>query len=72
MMFEIEKGIPVPATLPRSKYPFGQMEVGDSFACSASQNARVRVAAHKYGKDHGLVFTARKIGDDSYRVWRIK
>ena len=76
---EIEKGIAIPAYgirgSHRAKYPFRQMEVGDSFTvmdttvsfqvlmnrlCGASRNCKNKK------------FTTRKIGDHEVRVWRLK
>ena len=63
----IDKGIPLP-----KRYPFDQMEVGDSFAVPEGINrTRVSVAAMRYGRDHGMKFTVRQMPDRSLRCWRI-
>lgn len=68
-MFEIEKGIPVPkrtgATGPRgSKYPFAEMEPGDSFfvdstKSAASTRSSVRASFRRWAKATGSTATIR-------------
>ncbi len=85
-MFEVEKNVEVPQILrdqerPR-KYPFNEMDVGDSFFIPSGTHAaeningkttpRVSSAAHNYGKIHGQKFTIRKQPCGGYRVWRIE
>lgn len=67
--YKIEKGVPL--IRPRGSYPFGEMEVGDSFAISSAQRKNVSAAAAAYGKSHGRKYAVRKsvIGA---RCWRIK
>jgi len=60
--YKIEKGVP----LPKGRYPFPTMEVGDSFEFSDSLSS-VRSAASYWGRTHGQKFTARK-----NRCWRVK
>ena len=65
---KVEKQIPLP-----SKFPFGQMEVGDSFAVPPEiKRSTVNVAAKRYGDKHGMQFTVRRMPDHSLRCWRIK
>ena len=50
------------------KYPFAQMEIGDSFDAK-------RVAAWSamgYGKRHDMEFAERKIGKNKIRIWRVQ
>lgn len=64
----IEKGIPLP-----KRYPFDQMEVGDSFAVPPGvSRTTVAIAAMRYGRDHDMKFTIRMMPDRSYRCWRVK
>ena len=68
----IEKGVPLPAKRrkPSHRYPFAQMEIGDSFTTSASS---VRGAMHAYAsrrKELGIHFTVEKQPDGRFRVWR--
>ena len=75
MEIKIEKGVPVP---PKSrnggrklKYPFDQMEVGDSFAANAPQNTVLSSARAYARRNPGMTFTTREIDKKSCRVWRI-
>lgn len=84
-MFKIEKDIPIPAmTRPGAtpKYPFRQMEVGDSFSVPADADGfytnrngyrahRVQTCMGHYRKD-GLRFCSRMPPDGSCRVWRVE
>ncbi len=76
---KIEKNIPVTS---RSKYPFPEMNVGDSFLVPAdSSGARVNEratspivsgAARAWGHTRGRKFSVRKQPCGGYRVWRVK
>lgn len=84
-MFTIEKGIPIPAAQPRGaavKYPFAQMEIGDSFfvpsvvkgdetADKAAERLKSSLSSHKRRaqKQTGFVLTVRVV-DGGVRVWR--
>ena len=68
-MFAIEKEIPIPAVQRKNhRWPFAQMEVGDSFVTSLQS---VRNAAHAYGVRNQQFFAVRKIGNE-FRCWRTK
>lgn len=66
----IEKGIVCPPARPYNKYPFRQMEVGDSFFYRGGENT-IRTAASRAGSRQNKKFTIRQV-KDGYRVWRIK
>lgn len=72
--FVIEKNVPL---RPRSniinkiKYPFGQMEVGDSFAFDKKLGSKVWNSAYSYGKYHNKKFVARFDGDIC-RIFRVE
>lgn len=76
----IEKGVPVPVVSSRQKYPFNEMEVGDSFTVPLSgilkgaldSNAqRLHSAAYSAGKALGRKFTVRSIAVEGVaRCWR--
>lgn len=74
-MIEIEKGIEMPNTKGRKrKYPFGDMEVGDSFKYpdGKAKNSIVGGAnawAKRLGNNYR--FAVRTI-DGKFRLWRIK
>ena len=70
----VTKDVPVP---PRRaiRYPFGTMEVGDSFTCPYSKLASVKSNLTRYKRMFPKLkreFTHRPEGDDRLRVWRIK
>jgi len=70
-MFKIEKGITRPPGEPGvRKYPFSQMEIGDSFLIPQDYMTRVRAAAHRHGERTRTKFTIRRMEDGSYRCWR--
>ena len=71
-MFKIDSGIQFPDL--RSKYPFHDMEVGDSILFKdrpAADNARV--SAMRYTKAHNPAwkFSLRKV-ENGFRLWRVK
>ena len=74
-MFAIEKNIPMPTTGRsgrRTSYPFGDMEVGDSFVVPTSDKKATSVysAAWHYGNKNGKKFSVHKI-EGGVRVWRV-
>jgi hypothetical protein len=72
-MIKIEKNVPIPK--PRSnysKYPFGEMEVGDSFVVLDEDRTKIAPAVSWYGKRNNKKFTVRNLPDGVCRVWRIK
>jgi hypothetical protein len=64
-MYKIEKGV----LLAKSKYPFRQMEIGDSFFVENGNGRILRPAASNAGLAAGRKYTVRKV-DGGYRVWR--
>ena len=75
--FCIEKNVPLPPARACTKYPFGDMEVGDSFlvACTDDQRravlTRVGVAANSHRRRHGRRYSSRTVSG-GIRVWRIE
>jgi hypothetical protein len=77
-VFKVESGIPLPPP-PRSggancKYPWMEMNVGDSFfvATDGSQRAKQRVAmAASQRRKHGQRFAMRSV-EGGVRVWRVE
>lgn len=73
MTVQIEKGIALP---PRGKagrpsvYPWKQMEVGDSFVMATPDGYKRALQASNAHKP--LRFKARRIGDNSFRIWRVE
>jgi len=72
--FKIEKGVPVPLKKGRnrsSKYPFKDMEIGDSFHVVGMKRGALGSRAVFYRKEHpGWDFTVRTV-DGGTRIWRI-
>jgi hypothetical protein len=67
-MIKIDKDFPPPF-----KYPFDQMDVGDSFAVpEAIKKNTVSIAARRYGEKSNAKFAFRKFKDGTYRCWRIE
>lgn len=62
--FEIEKNVPMRGTC---KYPWKEMEVGDSFVASKHEAPGMYSAAAY----QGIRIAVRSIGDGKVRVWRI-
>lgn len=76
--FVIEKHIPIPARKwtgagRNSKYPFRQMETGDSFYVLGDEHVKVAVksAATHHARKHGGRFTARA-DEHGVRIWRVE
>jgi hypothetical protein len=76
--FKIEKDVPVPGTYHhRAKYPFPEMEVGDSFLVPYGGKPKrvvmnnVRSAGSYYGKRHGIRFVFRT-EEGGVRTWRVE
>ncbi len=71
MSYAIENDAELPAARNgRSRYPFAEMEPGQSFVVPAEENKGVRSAAHSFGKRHEQKFTCRRQADGSVRIWR--
>jgi hypothetical protein len=62
----------MPPSQSGTKYPFGKMEVGDSFLTEASERQRVSSAANSYGKQHNCKFACRRTAEGGLRVWRVE
>lgn len=64
--FFIWKNIPFTS---RSRYPFAEMEIGDSFVAPKKTQTRIwSLTQHLYPKK----FASRKIDAEHVRIWRIK
>ena len=76
--FKIEHGVPMPESVGkgwRTKYPFGQMDVGDSFLVKNVDNdtTKVRAAMSYYGTRNDKKFATRTVNEGGdVRVWRTK
>lgn len=70
MPIRIEKGIPLPNTASRSKYPFAAMEVGDCFY-AAQPMAKVRAGVEYYRKSNPSFKASIRTEGAGSRCWRI-
>ncbi len=71
--FKIEKGVPLSSnTVGDPKYPFRDMDVGDSFSIEGGGVAAnlVRAASANETRKSGKRFSTRKF-EGGYRCWRI-
>jgi len=70
--YVVEKNIPLNIAV-YQQYPFGKMEIGDSFKIDSSSSVQgVRTAIAKYKKRHpAFNFRTKKIKQDEFRCWRI-
>lgn len=74
----IEKNIPIPSgtgiTGRRAKYPFGEMEVGDSLFIDnepRGSQSGASMASKQHGARYGKKFTSRTEGN-GVRIWRVE
>lgn len=74
MTYQIEKNIQMPASVRAGrtyKYPFTQMEVGDSFFVPEKTAARFQSTASSASKRHSMKFRCRNV-DGGVRCWRVE
>ena len=77
-MYRLEKNIPVLRRV-AAKCPFPEMKVGDSFAVPASERHAVKSSAVYFSKvrrrrdptEQEWKWSIRRVGEDTYRIWRI-
>lgn len=74
-MIKIDKGIPLPPAIrcrgAAPKYPWHEMNVGDSFFAQGVKASSISRLAIVTGKACGRKFSTRK-ESDGVRVWRIE
>ena len=74
MSYKIEPGVPVPAKLRTSKYPFPSMMVGDSFLAPLGQATPKKIASAAYcwskSRKNDFKFAVRGCPDGT-RCWRV-
>ena len=66
----LEAGVPLPPPRVEYKYPFGEMDVGDSFVVPLVAYRKVMNAKARASKRLGWRFQARTEGEN-LRVWRV-
>lgn len=72
-MISIEQNVPLPVNLRNLnnlKYPWADMQIGDSFFVPGITSAPIQSAKTYAQRKFGRVFTARSV-KDGVRVWRI-
>lgn len=70
-MFAIEQNVEIPAS--RTRYPFAEMEPGDSILFRTEKQAiSARVAAVRFAAKYNSEwkFTLRRV-DEGWRLWRL-
>ena len=71
----VEKGVPLPPEKRGrpTRYPWDEMNVGDSFLYSKrhAMSRHASSAASSAGRSRGWTFTTRKV-PEGVRIWRIK
>ena len=73
MTYTIESGVPVPARINTnaSKYPWGLMDVNDSFMVPNGNVKSLRTVCYGASKRTGMKFKARSV-EGGVRVWRVE
>lgn len=64
---DVQKDVPVP--VPRKRYPYASMEIGDSFFVEGGGIQNICNQNYRTGKKLGMSFIARK-EEGGIRVWR--
>jgi hypothetical protein len=76
MSYEIEKNVPMKQKVERAKfkrkYPFDDMEIGDSFLVATENREKVRVASYIEGIRKHKLFKVTLDEDDNVRCWRLE
>lgn len=74
MTFFIECNKPMPEPgHHRIKYPFRQMNVGESFSFACDRLVQIQSAVSQFSRrNSNYKFTIRKIDANTYCVWRIQ
>lgn len=74
-MYEIEKRVNYEGSWKKGRpsiYPFGDMEVGDSFSAPISERKKIKSSASLFGKRNSKKFSIRTQKDGLIRIWRIE
>lgn len=69
---KIEKSIPLPdkRSLNNNKYPYKEMDVGDSFIVSGKKVANISSSSRYWHRKTGFTFICRTV-EGGVRIWRI-
>ena len=68
-MLSVDKGIEVPKSVNRNRYPYKVMEIGDSFFVPDGKLNQICNGNYRAGKQLGRKFVART-ESNGVRVWR--
>lgn len=68
----IEKGIPFPPPHQSAKYPFGMMEVGDSFLAMGVTASSLHQGMRRHRPKRFVARTVVEAGARGMRVWRVE
>lgn len=68
-MVKIESGVPLPPARNKRRYPYPQLQVGDSFFVPSMGQNEIANQAWRWGKKLGRTFETRK-RPGGVRVWR--
>lgn len=83
-VFKIQRNIPISGTYrslgPHLRYPFAEMEVGESFEIKVNtkeikkkvSNLSSACASYVKSRNKAAKFTVRRTSNEMIRVWRIK
>ena len=71
MNVKIEKNVPMPEMTQKSKWPWKQMKVGDSFEAGIEAKS-MHPTAYRAGTRLEKKFVVRTTGKVKCRVWRVK
>jgi len=83
-VFRIQRNIPISGTYrslgPHLRYPFAEMEVGESFEIKVNtkeikkkvSNLSSACASYVRSRNNAAKFTVRRTSNELIRVWRIK
>ncbi len=77
---KVEKNVPIPVVHSKQKFPWGEMEVGDSVFVKATKEQtlfalkrKVGPSARYYGNVTGKKFKTLMIREDNgVRIWRLE
>ena len=70
-MFKLERGLDIPDRKTGPKYPYEQLELGDSFYLEGGDLSKLCNANYREWRRTGKKYTARKV-ENGVRVWRIE
>jgi hypothetical protein len=72
--FKVEKGVPIPKPKMgrHTKYPWNEMNIGDSFPVTIKQYLTVRANVGYRNRTYNDKYFILRQCDGKYRVWRIK